>query len=447
MQEEISKDTFTSVYMFVTNRCNLACSYCYESDREGDMSKETMKETIDWLIKQRSRFERSSENEDISITFFGGEPLLNFPVVKYGMEYCREKFNELGIDIGLYILTNGTILTDEIYDFLKEAKKWQGTHLYVQVSMDGCEESHNENRVFAGSNLGSFSLVAKNIRRFKEIFPQLMVRQTVIPGNIDSLAKDFTAILESGGTVANLTPIVEGEWTKENIDKYCNELDKCIDSFWKFPGHEDMSFNYVHNILSRMCDKVSNSYMGCRAGHKLLGVSIDGDLYPCHRFVSYRKSFDYKIGNVYNGGVDYECDNWKKLLKMHSEAGKECGDCAVYSCNRCYATNIHMNNSPGQRPKNGYCDMNHAVSRMLTKKIYQLILGKKLGIKRGEMIVMKDEEKIAVNLGEGTEIYDDYKDLIAGCLVKLVKENQIIKSRLLNIEKHFGIDEIKIGEK
>jgi radical SAM protein with 4Fe4S-binding SPASM domain len=203
-----------------------------------------------------------------------------------------------------------------------------------------------------------------------------------------------------------------------------------------------MNFNQVHGILLRMGDKVFNSHHGCRAGHKLLGVTVNGDLYPCHRFVSYKSKFDYNLGNVYTGGIDYECDNWKKLVSMHSEADKECEHCKVYTCNRCYATNLSLNNPSGQRPTNGYCAMNLAITNMLKKKVIQLLLDKKIELQKWEIIFMEDNKKIVVNLGDGTEICDDFEELVSRCLVELIRENKIIKSKLFNIEKHFGINEI-----
>jgi uncharacterized protein len=435
---------FTSVYVFVTNRCNLACKYCYETNRTGDMTKETMKQMIDWLYSQRDLNSKARPDQDIDITFFGGEPLLNFPVVKYGIEYCRELYTKTGCRIGLYILTNGTVLSDEMVEFFKEVKKWEGLSFNLQVSLDGCKDSHNSNRIFAGSGEGSYDRIMKNVKRLREIFPLLIVRQTVTPENIDNLSKDFYSLLYSGGVVANLTPIVEGDWSDRNSKKFVEELEKCIMLFLDHPEHKNMNFNWIHSKLLRMGDEEFNSFRGCRAGVKLLGVTVDGDIYPCHRFVAYKKEFDFKLGDVFSG-VDYSGDNWKKLVEMHKMTSEECKGCKVVTCNRCYATNMYLSRKPASRPDNGYCGMNSLASEFINEFLWKLILAGKVDIKRGEMIVrknMEEKQRIAINIdGKKTEVYDDLQDVMARCLVMVTKELTIIKSKLFNIEKKLCINE------
>jgi uncharacterized protein len=436
---EVGSENFNSAYIFTTNRCNLACSYCYETERTGDMSNETMRNTIEWLISQRKPMRRAIPNQEISITFFGGEPLLNFPVVKYGMEYCKQKFAETGITFGIYILTNGTVLTDEMFEYFKEAKKWSGIVFHLQVSLDGCKESHDKYRVFSGSNGGSFDSIIRNIKRYREIFPHLIVRQTVVQPNIDRLYDDFSTLMSSGGVIANLTPVVEGDWSPEVINKFCLELERCVDYFIEYPGHEKMNFNYIHGTLLRMGDKKFNDKKGCQAGTSLVGVSVTGDIYPCHRFLSYRKSFDYKIGNVNDGGIDFSSDNWKKLLNMHASADRECAGCTVLTCNRCYATNIFMRNTPEKKPNNGYCEMCYATEKMLVKKLKKLVLERKIELHNGEILIMEDKKGIAINIGDGTEILENYDDVMARCLIKLVKEMQTMNCKIFAIEKHLGV--------
>jgi uncharacterized protein len=427
---------FTSAYIFVTNRCNLACKYCYESNRTGDMSSDTMKRTIDWLLKQRNAEEKARPDQDMCITFFGGEPLANFKLVKYGMQYCKEICDQTGTRVGLYILTNGTILTEEMEEFFREAKKWAGVSFHLQVSIDGCKESHDKNRVFRDGS-GSFDRVAENVRKLKSIFSDLIVRQTVVPDSVGELSKDFYTLLNSGGVITNLTPIVEGNWNRENIGTYVSELEKCIEMFVKKPGREKMSFNMIHSELMRMGDPEFNSYKGCRAGTKLVGISVDGDIYPCHRFIAYKNEFDYRIGNVFSG-VDYEGENWKKLMDMHSLANEECKGCRVITCNRCYATNLHMSKSPQSRPMNGYCEMNEAASDALSKKLKSMLLNKEIGLRWGEMVKI-DEDKTAANVdGKETEIFENPLDLMARCMVAITKEIGVIKSRLGSIEATLG---------
>ena len=428
---------FTSIYLFTTNRCNLNCKYCYEKNRTGDMSEETMKQSIDWLINQHDERIRSRPDQEIALTFFGGEPLLNFPVVKYGIDYAYKKYKEDGLKVGLYILSNGTILTDEMIDYFQEVLRRKGLSFFIQVSLDGCKESHDKNRIFANSDKGSFDKIIENTSRLSKIMPNLIIRQTVVPENVRNLSRDFSSLINTGAKICNLTPIVEGDWSDRNIDIYLEELEKCVRIFVEHPNSKDMNFNMVHSVISRMEDKQFNSYKGCRAGVRLAAVTIDGDIYPCHRFAAYKDQFDYKIGNV-KTGIDFESDNFKKVMDMHN-APSRCNDCIAVSCNRCYATNLSMLRDPKASPDNGYCEMNWRSDRLLRSLIWKLLLERKVNMKEGSM-VKSDDGKIAINIGEGTEIHEDLQDVMARCIVKLTREMQVIKAKMSHIERHLGVE-------
>ena len=156
----------SGAYVLITNRCNFNCSYCYEQDRSGDMKWETMKRLIDWMIigYDPSRFVNTHSN--FNINFFGGEPFLNWEVMKKTFEYVEGIRKQNGIIFSLAILTNGSIWNKEIHNFLARYKYSMGKRLKLQVSIDGCEESHNANRPMIGGE-DSFKLVSENIKKYR----------------------------------------------------------------------------------------------------------------------------------------------------------------------------------------------------------------------------------------------------------------------------------------
>ena len=164
----------SSTYCFVTNRCNFNCTYCYEKVRTGDMSQETMKAVIDYLIAEHKKHPtvRANEMSDIAMTFFGGEPLLNWPVVKYGIEYALDCEQNYGIIFSFYILTNGSIWTQEIHDYFATLKKKLGCRFQMQISLDGCEVSHDKTRKLKSGD-GTFARVIDNAKKYNSIFKNL----------------------------------------------------------------------------------------------------------------------------------------------------------------------------------------------------------------------------------------------------------------------------------
>lgn len=415
-----------SAYIFVTNKCNLRCKYCYEENRTGDMSPETMIATIDWLVSHYEKEMFTRPFESLTFTFFGGEPLLNFQTVKVGIDYLRTICDKLNFKVGIHILSNGTVLTDEMTEYFKSVRPYNNFNWHFQVSLDGCEETHNANRVFANDE-GSYKVISENIKKIRQIFKSVGVRMTVTPNNIKSLSKDFEALLSFGTPVTNLTPIVEGDWNDEAISAFVSELKKCIELYYR-QGHNQY-FNYLHHSLERIVDNSFNRQKGCRAGEYLIGVSTEGKIYPCHRFVAYSKKYDFCLGDVWKG-IDKEGEAFKKISQMRQKAVK-CLNCKVFSCNRCFATNMYLNQDPAAIPDNGYCEMNEKISSALRPIIRRLIVDGKLPLKEGEMADLKDKGVMfKVSKDEPAELVEDKLDVMARCMIRLVKEMQEVKSAL-----------------
>jgi uncharacterized protein len=415
-----------SAYIFVTNKCNLRCKYCYEENRTGDMTPETMIAAIDWLVSHYEKEMFARPFESLTFTFFGGEPLLNFPTVRAGIDYLRGVCDKLNFRAGIHILSNGTVLTDEMTNYFKSIRPYSNFNWHFQVSLDGCEETHNANRVFTNDE-GSYKVISENIKKIREIFKSVGVRMTVTPENIKSLSKDFEALLSFGTPVTNLTPIVEGDWNDEVISAFIEELKKCVELYYQ-KGHNQY-FNYLHHSLERIVDNSFNRQKGCRAGEYLIGISTEGNIYPCHRFVAYSKKYDFCLGDVWKG-IDEDGEAFKKIKEMRQKAVK-CLNCKGFSCNRCFATNMYLNQDPAAIPDNGYCEMNEKISSALRPIIRRLLVEGKLSLKEGEMADLKDKGVMyKISKDEPAELVEDKLDVMARCMIRLVKELQDVKKEL-----------------
>lgn len=181
-EEKKEEITLNGLTLMIIQECNLRCTYCYgeggEYQDRGKMSLETAKKSIDFLIG-------NSKNKELLICFLGGEPLMNFPLIKDVVAYCNKYENDKPIHFKYTITTNGTIWNDEIEKFLREK------HFTVQISVDGNKDVHNCNRFYA-NGLGSFDVMEKNTRNMRND-GLVSGRATITATNLD-LVDNFKAL-------------------------------------------------------------------------------------------------------------------------------------------------------------------------------------------------------------------------------------------------------------
>ncbi len=403
----------------------IAVHNCYESEREGDISTDTAKAAVDWL-RSEGRNGRWKH-----ITFFGGEPLLRPKLIRETIEYALETNDPID---KFSILSNGTIWNEEV----KETLQYMRSHCpqsVLQISVDGQKESHDKYRKFHDGR-GSFDTIMENIVHFKKIFPSLIFRQTVCPDNVSDLAQDFKMMFDLSGPEGNvsLTPIVEGGWTKEIVEEYNGQLVEILDVYRK--SDKNTFFNLIHGTKDRLCYEEARALRGCSAGRNLACVSVEGYIYPCHRFCSYRDIYDSKIGDVW-AGVDRECSAYKDVVNAFG-SNEKCNGCSATICNACMATNIALGNGLDFNPPEGYCQMALSGGDILEDATIEFVRNNKVQLGYGEVLKLGTGGFCKMEDEKNTEFVDNI-DLLAQGMLSIMRQLRDLKIDMQKLKEAQGI--------
>lgn len=310
----------------VTNQCNLACTYCYEfgadkiSTQVGKpkyMTPETAKASVEFLLSG------SGNREAVHITFFGGETLMNFRLLRETVGYANERAAAAGRKITYSLTTNATLLTDEIIDFLSD------NAVGVTVSMDGPQEMQDARRVYKNGK-GSFAVMEPRLRRLiaRHRTRAITARVTLTKGVTDVIAiyrylKDDIGFHEVGFAPVT-TSGEERDWSL-NGDDMAGVLAgfHALADEWLAYALQGRShgFTNVSETISELISGTNKSHP-CGAGLGLLGVSPSGDLSPCHRFTD---ADTHTLGHISTGLDQAKREDF--LTRGHVAAKYECGSC------------------------------------------------------------------------------------------------------------------------
>jgi uncharacterized protein len=315
----------TTLVMNVTSKCNLACTYCYEygEDRivEGGskprfMNEETARKSVDFM------FAEAGESTMVHLTFFGGETLLNFKVLKSSLAYAKERAAALGKDVDASLTTNATLLREEIIDWLVE------NNVGVTVSMDGGREQQDKFRVF-NNGMGSYDLILPNIRMLlaRHRTRPVGARVTLTKQNLDVIGIYRHLYEELGFWEVGFAPVTTS-WQRDYAiqDDGFNAM---LGQFQLLAAEylEDAlagkrhGFSNVRDTLEEIHKGLSKSHP-CGAGMGLMGVATDGDVALCHRFAG---SDSHKLGTVFDGVDRFQQDEF--LAKHHIDSKTDCSTC------------------------------------------------------------------------------------------------------------------------
>ena len=337
--------------LHIAHTCNLNCSYCFASQGKyhGDravMSFEVGKRALDFLI------ENSGTRRNLEVDFFGGEPLMNFEVVKQLVAYAREVEKEKGKNFRFTLTTNGVLIDDEVIDFANREMS------NVVLSLDGRREIHDRFRVdYAGK--GSFDRIVPKFQRLveKRGGKDYYMRGTFTHANPDFL-EDIKVMLDLGFTELSMEPVVcppgdPAELTDEDtaiVMKQYEELAELMLQRDK-EGRPFTFYHYMIDLTGGPC--IYKRISGCGSGTEYMAVTPWGDLYPCHQFVGEEK---YKLGDIYNGVTNTAAQCEFAGCNVYSRP--ECRDCwaRLYCSGGCAANAYHATGSVKGVYKKG-CDL------------------------------------------------------------------------------------------
>lgn len=311
--------------LHIAHDCNLACRYCFADEgeyhgRRALMSFEVGKKALDFLVKN------SGSRKNLEVDFFGGEPLMNFQVVKDLVAYGRSLEEANNKKFRFTLTTNGMLLNDEIMEF---ANKEMAN---VVLSVDGRKEVHDYMRPVRGSKgtVGSYDIIMPKFKKLADSRNQTnyYVRGTFTHNNLD-FSKDVLHLADLGFEQISVEPVVAKETEsyaikKEDLPQIFEEYDKLAAELVK-RKKAGCGFNFFHFMIDLNGGPcVYKRLSGCGSGCEYLAVTPWGDFYPCHQFVGEEK---FLMGNVDEGIIRPEISN-------------EFRDCNVYSkekCKNCFA--------------------------------------------------------------------------------------------------------------
>ncbi len=335
----------------IAHTCNLNCSYCFASQGKyhGDramMSFEVGKRAFDFLI------ENSGNRRNLEVDFFGGEPLMNFDVVKRLVEYARSIEKQHNKNFRFTLTTNGMLIDDDVIDFANREMS------NVVLSLDGRKEVHDRYRVDYAGN-GSWEKIVPKFQKLVKAREgkNYYMRGTFTHQNPDFL-EDIKTMLDLGFNELSMEPVVcakgdESELTAEDMEIVKKQYEDLAELMLQKDkeGKPFTFYHYMIDLTGGPC--IYKRISGCGSGTEYMAVTPWGDLYPCHQFVGEEK---FKLGDIWQGVTNKEIQG--EFAACNVYARKECRDCwaRLYCSGGCAANAYHATGSVKGIYENG-CEL------------------------------------------------------------------------------------------
>ncbi len=338
--KERSGNVIKALCLHVAHTCNLNCAYCFASQGKyhGEralMSLDVGKRALDFLI------ENSGSRRNLEVDFFGGEPLMNWEVVKELVAYARQREKEAGKNFRFTLTTNGILIDDEVIAFCNKEMS------NVVLSLDGRKEINDRTRVDYAGN-GSYDRI---VPKFQKMVKARGGRDYYMRGTFTHANPDFTKdvfhMADLGFTELSMEPVVTApgdpaaltaedlEIVKEHYEILAKDMLRRQEE-----GHPITFYHYMLDLTNGPC--VYKRISGCGSGTEYMAVTPWGDLYPCHQFVGEER---YKLGNIWDGVTNNALR--EEFRSCNAYAREDCKDCwaKLYCSGGCAANAYHASGS------------------------------------------------------------------------------------------------------
>lgn len=324
----------------IAHDCNIRCGYCFASTGDYHGGRKLMpfsvaSKAIDFLL------DTSGSRKRLEVDFFGGEPLMNFDVVRETVLYARERQKEYGKRIGFTITTNGTLLNNEISEFINENMD------NIVLSIDGRKKVNDRMRKFIDGS-GTYDNIMPKIKSLVESRgdKSYYIRGTFTANNLD-FCSDVLHLADEGFKEISIEPVVAEKergyaLKEEHLSRIYQEYDKLADKYIEY-NESGKSFRYYHFLMDLdggpcIYKRVSS----CGSGVEYFAVTPDGELYPCHQFVGRQ---GYLMGDVWKGVTNKELQKkFSENTVYHKEKCRECW-ARFYCSGGCQANAAAFNNN------------------------------------------------------------------------------------------------------
>ena len=337
--------------LHVAHTCNLNCAYCFASQGkyQGEravMSLEVGKRALDFLI------ENSAGRTNLEVDFFGGEPLMNFDMIKDLVAYARQRGKQTGKNFRFTLTTNGVLINDDVIDFANREMS------NVVLSLDGRKEIHDRYRVdFAGN--GSWERIVPKFQKLVQARggKNYYMRGTFTHANPD-FVKDIQQMLDLGFRELSMEPVVcapddPSALTAQDKEIVLQQYEQLADLMQKerAAGRPFTFYHYMIDLKGGPC--IYKRVSGCGSGTEYMAVTPWGDLYPCHQFVG---DENFKLGDIWSGVINTAVQN--EFMACNVYAREECADCwaKLYCSGGCAANAYHATGKVTGVYKDG-CDL------------------------------------------------------------------------------------------
>lgn len=356
----------TGASILISEDCNLRCKYCFECHNNKHMTEEVAKQSINFLIDNALKM----QDDHIHLMLFGGEPLINYKIVKYILEYGYKQCRNHNLYLTASMVTNCTVMNPEIEMMMRE---WiNKIDFSVQLSIDGKKETQDMFRVTKGGQ-GSFDLLEKNIPIWQDIFRHkphmLCVHGCCNENTIHNLYENYLYFREELNFKSIwFIPIASDGWTDKLSKVYEEQLTKISNHILnKIKETNDIREISVYAPIDKCMNQSTGFNIPCGAGRGFVTITADGNVYPCHHFYFNDPEEETYLGNIFDG-LNFDK---KRIFDEYSSEDLSCSKngCDCYDCYRCIAESWCRNGSILSFENNGFkCDF-----AKIEKKIFNKI--------------------------------------------------------------------------